>query len=67
MALFGLILTVGFGVIIYTDYKILGFPDGHLTEFEQFLKSIMYPVLFIINCFFYSELLLAIFETKERF
>lgn len=51
-SILGLSLTLVMGGFCFYEYKALGFPDGHLSEYDRFLKSIMCPLFFSINILF---------------
>ncbi|MEM9981510.1 MAG: hypothetical protein AAF734_03370 [Bacteroidota bacterium] len=52
MPLLGLALTLLVGIISYYSYSLIGFPDGHLTAYDRFSKSVLYPIFFVINTLF---------------
>ncbi|MBY0425102.1 MAG: hypothetical protein K2Q22_05650 [Cytophagales bacterium] len=55
------------GIIAYSIYQKLGFPDGHLTTFERLSKSTLYPVFFIFNTSFIFAFGWGIFKEKLVF
>lgn len=39
------------GLLYYTN-AMVGFPDGHLTEFDRFYKEVIFPIFMTINLLF---------------
>lgn len=65
LALSGLIIIfVLGGMSIYGSYYI-GFPDGHLTEYDRFYKQTIYPIFLIINIFFSLLFTVSIYTKKK--
>jgi len=46
------IIALLLGVYFYYDLQLIGFPDGHLTEFEQIIKKIQ--PFYIAICFLFT-------------
>ncbi|QLG44102.1 hypothetical protein [Costertonia aggregata] len=59
-------ISVAIGAILsYYDYTMIGFPDGHLTEFDRFFKSFLFPVYIGLNVLFGVLFLNALFLKKK--
>jgi membrane protease YdiL (CAAX protease family) len=52
------IIALLLGVYFYYDFQLIGFPDGHLTEFEQITKKIyqFYTVIFFLFTLYFFYL-----------
>jgi ABC-type Na+ efflux pump permease subunit len=60
--LIGVLLTIVLGLPAYVQFGNLGFPDGHLTEYERLLQSFLYPLFFIGTLFFGLAFLWSLFK-----
>jgi hypothetical protein len=62
----GLFSAIVCEALAYSRYKMLGFPDGHLTEYERLLKSTMYPIFFTTSAFFILIFFWFLFKKKKN-
>ncbi|MGD1839913.1 MAG: hypothetical protein ACFB0B_03320 [Thermonemataceae bacterium] len=65
--LLGLALTLIIGMISYYSYSLIGFPDGHLTTYAHFSKSVLYPLFFVVNALFIVYFLWFAIKGNKRY
>ncbi len=61
----GLVITMIMGLFYYYEQSTIGFPDGHLTEYDRFYKKILYPIFFSLNTLFLLAFILSAFIKKK--
>ncbi|MFI8606274.1 hypothetical protein ACIGCP_17535 [Cellulophaga baltica] len=67
IAVLGLIITIILGFLYHLDQSMIGFPDGHLTEYDRFYKKVLYPIFFFLNTIFFIAFILSVFvKTKPK-
>jgi len=64
-AIIGIIITITTGLFYYYEYSMMGFPDGHLTEYGRFYTKKLFPVFFGLNSIFLAGFLLSFFLKKK--
>lgn len=45
----GVLISVFVLMIVYYTSSNIGFPDGHLTEFDVFCKEVLFPIFIAVN------------------
>ncbi len=65
IALFGLFITIIIGLLFYYEQSMIGFPDGHLTEYDRFYIKVLYPIFFYSNILFLVVFILSLFVEKK--
>lgn len=51
--------------ILYYTNSNLGYPDDHLTEFDEFCKEVLFPIFIAINLIF-SIVFTTLFFVKKK-
>ncbi|WP_159023626.1 hypothetical protein [Formosa sp. L2A11] len=64
-ACFGVFTTTVIGLYYYYDQSMIGFPDGHLTEYDAFYKSMLFPVFFSLNTLFLIGFIVSLLKTEK--
>jgi uncharacterized protein YpmB len=65
LGILGLFITIIIGLLSYYGQSMVGFPDGHLTEYDRFDKKVLYPIFFCINILFLFAFILSSFRNKK--
>ena len=65
LAFLGLFLTIIIGLLYYYRKSMIGFPDGHLTEFDRFNENILYPIFFCLNMLFSFAFIISFYINKK--
>lgn len=65
LAIAGLFLSLVAGLFSYYEQSMLGFPDGHLTEYERFYKNVLFPMYFCLNILFFLVFMFSFFANKR--
>ncbi|WP_340201724.1 hypothetical protein [Ascidiimonas sp. W6] len=65
-AIIGIFLILILGLSAYYTYATLGFPDGHLTEYDRFYKRILYPSFLVFNFLFALLFIRTIYLKKKQ-
>ncbi len=63
---FGFSMSFVLGVFYFTKYGYLGFPDGYLTPYEDFLKYTLYPTFLLLNLLFFCYFFFSMFRRKNN-
>ncbi|WP_234859094.1 hypothetical protein [Aquimarina aquimarini] len=66
-ATYGLIIVFICCILGYVDYGLIGFFDGHHTEYDRFLKYVLYPIFFIINVLFIFFFIAALLKKINNY
>jgi uncharacterized protein YpmB len=65
LALLGLFCTIIIGLISYYGKSMIGFPDGHRTEYDKFDEKILYPIFFCLNTLFLFAFIISFYTNKK--
>ncbi len=49
----------------YSVYGYIGYPDGHLTEFSKFQKTVLLPIFFLVNGLFFIIFICGLAKRKH--
>ena len=52
-------------MIVYYTSSNIGFPDGHLAEFDEFCKEVLFPVFMAVNVIFIIVFATLFFVKKK--
>lgn len=61
----GVVISVFVLLLIYYTSSNIGFPDGHLTEFDEFCKEMLFPVFIAVNVIFIIVFATLFFVKKK--
>jgi hypothetical protein len=61
----GLFISLIVGLLSYYGQSTIGFPDGHLTEYDRFYKNVLFPIFFGLNTLFFLVFTLFLFVKKR--
>ena len=65
LPLLGLLVTVILGLFFYYRKSMIGFSDGHLTEYDRFNEKILYPIFFSLNTIFSFAFIISFYINKR--
>lgn len=61
----GAFISVFVLLIIYYTNSNIGFPDGHLTEFDVFYKEVLFPIFIAVNILYLIVFTTLYFVNKK--
>ncbi|WP_324023448.1 hypothetical protein QSV08_11490 [Maribacter sp. BPC-D8] len=61
----GVFISVFVLLIMYFTYSNIGFPDGHLTEFDVFCKELLFPIFIAVNIL-YLIVFMSLYFVKKK-
>jgi uncharacterized protein YpmB len=64
-AILGLFISIIVGLLSYYGQSMIGFHDGHLTEYDRFYKNLLFPIYFGLNVLFFLVFILSLLLKKK--